>query len=69
MPFRWKSKRFLGNVDLSVFVNIFLLTSDLRESHVNRHSESSHSEESLVVGSDASVCACACDATVRRLLL
>jgi hypothetical protein len=39
----------------------------LRESHVHRHSESSHSEESLVVGSDASVYACAL--TVSRSLL
>ena len=67
MPFRWKSTRFLGNVDLSVFVNIFLLTSDLSESHVHRHYESSHSEKSLVVGSDASECAC--DVTVRRSFL
>ena len=58
MPFRWESTRFVGNVYLSVFRLIFLLTSDLRHAQVHCNSESSQSEESLVVGFEASVSAC-----------
>ena len=58
MPFRWVSIHFLGNVYLSVFHNIFSLTSDLRLARVICHFESSQLEKSLVVGFDASVSVC-----------
>ena len=67
MPLRWESTRFVGNVYLSVFPNIILLMSDLRHACVHCHSESSHSEKSLVVGFDASVSVC--DASLKSVAI